>query len=59
MWMFQWFSILHSRETESVVLDWTLNGIDSFKYVTDAAVFRFYVSAFLCSSAANPNIANL
>uniref|UniRef100_F1KPL8 Huntingtin n=1 Tax=Ascaris suum TaxID=6253 RepID=F1KPL8_ASCSU len=54
-----WFSILHSRETESVVLDWTLNGIDSFKYVTDAAVFRFYVSAFLCSSAANPNIANL
>ncbi|VBB26200.1 unnamed protein product [Acanthocheilonema viteae] len=54
-----WFIVLHRRETESVVLEWTLNGLDSFKYVTDPTLFRFYVSAFLCSSSPNPCIANL
>uniref|UniRef100_A0A183EVJ2 Plexin_cytopl domain-containing protein n=1 Tax=Gongylonema pulchrum TaxID=637853 RepID=A0A183EVJ2_9BILA len=54
-----WFAVLHSRETESIVLEWTLNGLDSFKYVADSALFRFYVNAFLCSSSPNPRIANL
>ncbi|EJW87653.1 hypothetical protein WUBG_01429 [Wuchereria bancrofti] len=54
-----WFIVLHSRETESVVLEWTLNGLESFKYVADPTLFRFYVSAFLCSSSPNPCIANL
>ncbi|OZC09194.1 hypothetical protein X798_03738 [Onchocerca flexuosa] len=54
-----WFIVLHSRETESVVLEWTLNGLDSFKYVVNPALFRFYVSAFLCSSSPNPCITNL
>ncbi|EJD74722.1 hypothetical protein LOAG_18001, partial [Loa loa] len=54
-----WFIVLHSRETENVVLEWTLNGLDSFKYVADPTLFRFYVSAFLCSSSPNPRIANL
>ncbi|KAM3726562.1 Huntingtin [Dirofilaria immitis] len=54
-----WFIVLHSRETESVVLEWTLNGLDSFKYVVDPTLFRFYVSAFLCSSSPNPCITNL
>ncbi|VDN01026.1 unnamed protein product [Thelazia callipaeda] len=54
-----WFIALRSCETESVVLEWTLNGLDSFKYVADPALFRFYVSAFLCSSSPNPYIANL
>ncbi|VDN91041.1 unnamed protein product [Brugia pahangi] len=54
-----WFIVLHSRETENVVLEWTLNGLESFKYVVDPALFRFYVSAFLCSSSPNPCIANL
>ncbi|CAG9533508.1 unnamed protein product [Cercopithifilaria johnstoni] len=54
-----WFIVLHSRETEDVVLEWTLNGLDSFKYVVDPTLFRFYTSAFLCSSSPNPCIANL
>uniref|UniRef100_A0A915Q0U5 Non-specific serine/threonine protein kinase n=1 Tax=Setaria digitata TaxID=48799 RepID=A0A915Q0U5_9BILA len=54
-----WFIVLHSRETESVVLEWTLNGLDSFKYIADPSLFRFYVTAFLCSSSPNPCITNL
>uniref|UniRef100_A0A0R3RWB7 Huntingtin n=1 Tax=Elaeophora elaphi TaxID=1147741 RepID=A0A0R3RWB7_9BILA len=57
--LMKWFIMLHSRETENVVLEWTLNGLDSFKYVADPTLFRFYVSAFLCSSSPNPYITNL
>ncbi|VDK47693.1 unnamed protein product [Anisakis simplex] len=55
----QWFSVLHRRETDAVVIDWTLNSIKSFKYVTDPELFRFYASAFLCSSSPNPDVSNV
>uniref|UniRef100_A0A158R5J8 Huntingtin n=1 Tax=Syphacia muris TaxID=451379 RepID=A0A158R5J8_9BILA len=54
-----WFGVLRSRETEAVVIEWTLNGLDSFRYISNAALYRFYVNAFICSSSANPYVASL